>query len=131
MNDIFDLIPKDKFDNSNMEILKTINADEVKPILGKLLEWLQDLNWPVAMELIRILPRFHFNLIPHIKAVFDSDDDVWKCRTLCLIKDFPPETLKLLAPEIKRMAEFPTTGEIEEGANEYAVEIIQMANSIA
>lgn len=126
MTDIFDLIPKDKFDHSNLETIKTIDADKIKPILGQLLEWIQDLNWPVAQELFHILPRFHVELIPHIKAVFASDDDIWKHWTLCLIKAFPPETVSFLSSDIKRIATHPTAGETSAETNICAIEVIQL-----
>jgi len=52
MRKIFELIPKDKFDTSGIYALYKIAPDEVEPILASLLEWIQDLNWPVAQELI-------------------------------------------------------------------------------
>lgn len=128
MNNIFHLIPKDKFDNSSIETLRTIDVDKATPILGSLLEWLQDLNWPVAKELIDVLPRFHVGLIPHIESVFSSNDDIWKYWTLRLIKKFPIETVNFLAPAIKRMAENPTAGEVIEETNIYALEIIEIFN---
>ena len=79
MDEVFHLIPKDKFDISFIDELKTINVNTVDPILGDLLEWLQDINWPVAKELVDILPRFHQKLVPHIQMVFNSNDDIWKC----------------------------------------------------
>ena len=121
----FNLMPKDKSDNSNIEELKEIDVDEAEPILGELLEWIQDINWPIAQELMKILPRFHTKLIPHIKSVFESDDDIWKCYALCLLTDFPADSVKLLYPEIIRMANYPTEGELEEGVNEYAIKVIK------
>ena len=127
MNNIFDLIPKDKFDDSNIEILKTIDTEKAEPILSYLLEWIKDINWPVAQILINdVLPRFHANLIPHIQAVFNSDDDIWKCWVLCLIEKFPAKTMKCLLSDIKRISDNPTAGEIEEEANIYAAKVIQM-----
>lgn len=77
-----------------------------------------------------ILPRFHSNIILHIRAVFKSNDDIWKCWTLCLLRNFPIETVNSLAPEIRRIAEHPTAGEKIEEADEYAFEIIQMCMNI-
>ena len=124
MNYINDLIPKDKFDTSGISLLTTIDVDEAEPILGVLLEWIQDINWPVAKELLNVLPRFHSGLIPHIKAVLNSDDDIWKCWVLVMLKNFPPETVSILSTEIKRIADSPTQTEILEGANEYAKELL-------
>ena len=128
VNDISKLVPKDKFDNSNMEVLKTIDIDKVKPILEQLLNWMQDINWPVAQELIKILPRFHFELISHIKIVFNSNDDDWKNWVLCLMKNFPRESVLRLSSDIKRIAQYPTIGEMEAETNMYANEVIEIFN---
>ncbi len=74
MKNIFDLIPRNKFDFTSIEELKCIDPNEVVPILEGLMEWMQDLNWPVAQELIKILPRFHVQLIPAIRKIFDMND---------------------------------------------------------
>ncbi len=122
------LIPKDKSDCSSIPTLKVIDITMVNPILGELLEWIQDMNWPVAKELWEILPRFHKGLIPHIKAVLNSDDDIWKCYTLSLVRNFPIDTIQELSIEIKRIAKNPTVGEILEETNVFALEIIKEFN---
>ena len=126
MCNILDLVPKDKFDNSTIEIIKVIDVDEVEPILYRLLEWLQDINWPIAQELFNILPRFHTQLVPHIRAVLNSDDDIWKNWILCLIKEFPTETVVLLSSDIKRIAKHPTANETLKETNIFAIEVIEM-----
>ena len=124
MMDIYSLVPRHKFDNSNIELLKIVGIKEATPIMGELLEWLQDINWPVAKELMDVLPRFHFELVPHIKEVLSSNDDIWKCWTLCLLEKFPKETVILLADDIKRIVNKPTHGELEEETHVYAQEVI-------
>lgn len=124
MDNLLKLIPKDKFDVSGIEQLKAINVEEIEPILWELLKWIQDINWPIARELIEILPRFHFQLIPYIKTVFDTDDSIWKCWVLWLIEKFPEETIKILASDIRRIAYNPTIGERNEETNLYALDVI-------
>ena len=126
MENLYDLIPKNKSDISGIEQLKAIDIANAGPILGDLLEWLQDINWPVAKELFYVLPRFGKMLVPHIRSVFNSDDDIWKCWILCMLKEFPQDTVKLLSYEIKRMAGDPTAGELLEEINIYASDIVQI-----
>ena len=128
MSDLSKLVPRDKFDCSGIEELKTITPQEVEPILGALMEWMQDINWPVARELMQVLPRFHRELIPHIKSVFYSDDEEWKCWTLCLLKNFPAETVEYLAPEIALLCDMRVDYQEPEGVAEYAIEIIRQFN---
>ena len=82
-------------------------------------------KWPIARELMGVLPRFHSELVPHIREVFSSTDNIWKSWVLCLIKEFPKETVLLLSDDIKRMCNNPTAGEHEESADEYACEVVQ------
>lgn len=70
------LVPKSKYDDSCIELLKAIDVDEVTPILPNLLIWIQDMNWPVAQKIIEVLPRFHAGLVPVIHEVFIGDDTI-------------------------------------------------------
>ena len=126
MDSITGLIPKDKFDTSKIESLSTIRIEAAEPILGALLEWMQDINWPAAQSLMDVLPRFHLGLVPHIQAVFRSNDDIWKCWVLLLLKKFPSETVAMLSEDIKRIALLPTQAEVSEEADAYAQEVMVM-----
>ena len=124
MKEVFDLVPKNKTDISGIEELSRIKAEKAEPILGLLLEWIKDLNWPAARELIKVLPRFHRQLVPHIKTVLHSDDDIWKSWVLLMLQDFPPETVSLLSDDIRRIAYSPAETEVLEETHEYAQEIL-------
>lgn len=126
MDYIFELVPKSKSDILGIEKLKSIEPGEAEPILESLMEWMQDINWPVAHELIKVLPRFHIQLIPVIRNIFKTDDDIWKYWTLELLKSFPRETLFMLQSEIERMAKFPTDGEKTEEVDINANEILSL-----
>ncbi len=123
---VHDLIPKHKFDASNIDILKTINKKDVEPILKDLMEWIQDINWPIAQELIKVLPRFHKELIPIIRDIFNTDDGDWKMWTLKLIKKFPQESILLLKADIERIAYHPTDSEVYEEVDDYAKEVLSI-----
>ncbi len=126
MKKIFELVPKDKHDISSIEKLSSIDIKEVEPILEDLMIWIQDINWPVAKELIKVLPRFHLMLVPVIHNIFETGDDVWKSWTLELLRNFPRETLILLKPDLERMVNFPTSSEILEYVTESANEILNL-----
>ena len=80
MTDIHDLVPKNKFDSSNIERLKHLADNEIEPILPSLLEWIQDCNWPVAGDILPVLalhqsalvPLIHRVLSPHEKTTYGS-----------------------------------------------------------
>ncbi|GJM72464.1 hypothetical protein HMSSN036_46800 [Paenibacillus macerans] len=48
-------LPKDKMDLDSVAHLKTLSSNELIPLLPDLIEWLQDINWPVASELSKLL----------------------------------------------------------------------------
>jgi len=70
-------IPKDKFDIQAVENLKNYTLEELDPILMDLLEWVQDINWPVAIPMSAFLKGIKRPLIPHIKKVFAGNDFIW------------------------------------------------------
>ena len=49
------MLPKDKFDISAVEQLRTEDTQQVIPLLPKMLEWIQDMNWPVAKPMVEVL----------------------------------------------------------------------------
>ena len=120
-----DMVPKDKFDDRNVELLKLATNELVAPILGDLVQWLQDLNWPVAQKLINVLPRFQFDLIPYIIEVLHSNDDMWKNGVLQFVEKFEKESAFLLYSEIRRISNEPTMSEIMEDTPYYANRVIK------
>ena len=124
---VMDLVPSSKFDTAPIEALTTIEVDEVRPVLRELLEWIRDMNWPVARALCPVLPRFHAGLTPVIVEVLrpEEDDNIWKMWIIqCLLDRWPPESLALVLPSVKRIAYDPTPGERLEGADEAARELL-------
>ncbi|WP_052416753.1 DUF5071 domain-containing protein [Paenibacillus sp. FSL R5-0912] len=61
------------------EVILNIGYPRVKSILPELLIWIQDLNWPGADKVSRLLREIGDPLIPYIKNVFihNSDDREW------------------------------------------------------
>ena len=46
------LIPSNKHDHEKVKRIKELGYPKIKPILPELLEWIQDVNWPIARDLI-------------------------------------------------------------------------------
>jgi hypothetical protein len=64
MSDIHSLIPKDKHDLECVDPVSQLGYPAIAPILPQLLEWVQDINWPVAYPLSRLLASIGEPLIP-------------------------------------------------------------------
>lgn len=120
MTDPHTLVPKDKADTSSIAQLAQLSPQDATPILEELLCFLQDRNWPVAEALMEVLPRFHRGLVPHVRQVLLSGDDIWKYWVLDLVRQFPAESSAQLRPELERMAQYPTTNEMYEEVDEKA-----------
>ena len=53
------LLPKDKFDLDVVNRLSSATPEQVSGVAPSLLEWIADMNWPVASEIIQVLPGFY------------------------------------------------------------------------
>ena len=60
------LIPKSKSDLETANRAVAAGYPAVKPVLGELVEWLKDYNWPVAHVLAPFLAKIGIPLVPHI-----------------------------------------------------------------
>lgn len=122
------LIPKHKFDTVNIEHLKKLDPERISQISFHLLEWLADMNWPVAQSLVKVLPKFHKELVPDICYILSDevDDKIWKYWILqSLVSQFPYESLILLKAHIVKLSNIQIEDEDDEDLKETATEILE------
>lgn len=128
MADIHDFVPKNKFDNSNIERLKQLTDEEIGPILPALLKWTQDGNWPVFREITSVLALHQAALAPHILNVLRAEerDADWKYFIILgLAPLYSDANLPLILPAIRRIAEHPTQEEISSEVDEEAADFLR------
>lgn len=115
--DYIEWLPKDKHDNSHIDDLLSLSENEIEPLLDGLLMWIQDLNWPVAIEVIKVLVKNQNLIISRIIILLDKSnrDAVWKEWILSMISLFSNENRMKLKPYIFRIINDPTEEEILEG----------------
>lgn len=119
------LIPKNKSDIEAAEKLVAMGYPKIAPVLPQLMEWVQDYNWPVAKVIAPFLASIGEPLIPEIKKVLTSNDDMWKYWCLHVIVDeMKAEYLRMLAPELERLATNPSQDEIDSEVDEIAKTIL-------
>ncbi|MCM3115722.1 DUF5071 domain-containing protein [Neobacillus sp. MER 74] len=119
------LHPKDKFDIDTVDKIKELNREEIISLLPKLLEWIQDMNWVIAPKIAELLLDFPNEIIPHIRKVFETEDDIWKFWCLeVLVKKLPSEPITMLKNDLIRLAEKPSEGEKLEEVDVKAKEIL-------
>ncbi|MFS0558645.1 DUF5071 domain-containing protein [Brevibacillus sp. 179-C9.3 HS] len=126
MENIRSFIPKDKHDLESVNRLKELNPAMLKPVLPDLFEWVQDINWPVARGIAQILVSCGREMIPELKKVLESNDDDWKFACFgWIINDLPLEIVKELEPELKQIANQPSTIERDYELDDRAKNILK------
>ena len=109
------LIPKHKSDIEAARRASVAGYPLIEPILGVLLEWMQDMNWPVARSIENVLKNIGAPLSPHVLNVLQGDDDSWKFWVLTrLALNFDREAREPIIDECVRIADTPTSGEVAE-----------------
>jgi hypothetical protein len=116
------LIPKDKHDHHSVKRLNQFSFEQLEPIMPDLLEWLQDMNWPIGRAMADFLQPHVDRLTPEIIKIFRTDDGMWKFWVLVSL--LRHTTNPVLLEEIERIAKFPTKDEIEEEVNIEAISIL-------
>ncbi|MDQ1237171.1 hypothetical protein QE450_004669 [Paenibacillus sp. SORGH_AS306] len=119
------LIPESKFDFGAIQRLQQLDPQALIPILPELLVWLQDINWPVAIPMSKILLTVPDEIVPHVRDVLHTDDTEWIEWCLQYIVGFLPVALiRKLEPEIRRIADSPTQWEYATESHITAQEIL-------
>lgn len=122
------LIPQNKSDTSTIKQLERIKTEQISTISMQLLEWIADMNWPVAQELIKVLPRFHKELMIDIKYILSDkvDDSIWKYWIInSLLPLFPPDGQTVFLPDIQRLAAMAASNEDEKNLIDAAKTFIE------
>lgn len=125
-----DCIPQTKFDEAAIARADAIGFPALNPILPALLDWLQDMNWPVARATRNLLEKAGPEIIPHIRAILAGDDDVWKYWIVsALVAHLSPQIQTALTADIRRITETPTPGEAAEEVDDVAREVLDAGKS--
>jgi hypothetical protein len=127
-NNIRELIPRNKSDDSHIVDLMTIKETDVYPILPDLLEWIADVNWPVASAVLKVLARFPNSVIPLIQTALDilAKDDILKYNIIVhLLPLFSIEKQHTLYYDVKRICDNLTDSEKHEAVWEAACDFIE------
>jgi Domain of unknown function (DUF5071) len=121
--DIQDLVPLSKGDVQRAEAAAAAGYPAVEPILGDLMVWLQDYNWPVAHVLAPFLRGIGpvDPLVAIVRAILDGDDSVWKYHVLYQVVDgWDARGIARIASQLERLAGTPDAGDVAEGVDEAA-----------
>lgn len=111
-------IPRDKFDLAAANAAIGAGWPQIEPVAEQLLQWVQDVNWPVAKVLAPFLAGIGAPLAPYIRRVLAGNDEVWKYSLIGSVVARSQDLALVLRSELERIAFEPTPSErAEEVAN--------------
>ncbi len=123
-SEIVGFVPMDKYDHAAAHRAIKAGYPAVESVLPALLEWLQDMNWPVAKTLAPFLASIGEPLIPHLRKIFETDDEIWKAWILSTIVEDSPVLAIEFRDYIERLASDKSRDEDAEWLRENANEIL-------
>ena len=127
------LLPTDKHDLAAAEAIVSLGlVPEVLSRLPEILEWFQDINWPVARALVPLFRQAGPEVVPAIEKVLKGDDDVHKYWVLQILLQILSEPAKAgLVATVNRIAHTPTAGEVAEEVDQEARDFLESWPRIA
>jgi hypothetical protein len=124
--DIRGLLPQHKSDYERAQAIIARGYPAVAPVLPELITWLQDCNWPVSHVIAPFLASIGSPIVPEIRRVLQTNDDIWKYWVLSqVVARTSSDVAEGLREELTRIATEPTQGEILEDVSSTAQAILQ------
>lgn len=78
------------------ELIRQAQAGN-KDSIPKILEWLQDVNWPGADLAMGYLNALGDDVVPYVADVLDGTDEVWQYWILhCMVKQWPLSRIQMI-----------------------------------
>lgn len=125
MEELEVFLPRNVYDVDQVGEIKNLDRETLVSLLPDLLEFIQDMNWPVAPGILEILLTFPKEIVPHVQDALTTNDDSWKWFILhFLVIELPLESRGHFKDYLTRVAENPTENELAEELDEIAKEIL-------
>jgi hypothetical protein len=120
------LIPRHKDDQKAIKNLQAARPAQVLAVAKELLEWVEDGNWPVSYPIGKVLSQYVNQLQDELLPILRGHDAIWKMWCIrFILEDVPVAQLDhLYLLEVERIATYPTSNEVAEGAAEVAQEAL-------
>jgi len=118
--EVADLVPQDKYDLGRAEAAVAAGYPAVAPVLPLLLEWIQDMNWPVARVLGPFLGSIGAPIADAVRPILNGSDDIWKYWVIGQVLAKSPDLRRIFRPSLERLAASPTDNERAEELDELA-----------
>ena len=119
------IVPANKSDLDACNNLSQASDEEVNEKINELLEWVQDINWPVAVHICERLKNIGSSLVEPVKNILLSNDEVWKYWVISgLLSKASDETVCSLKVELENIVKNPTEAEKAEEVDIVASEVL-------
>jgi hypothetical protein len=119
-------IPVSKDDFETVERIKITDPKNIQEVLQQIFEWIEDINWPIARELVKVLAGFDEMIIPFVIDLIRNPDGLREYSIYYyMLPLLTNRQLSLLGEELERVANNPSSFEKEEGYNKIALQYLQ------
>jgi hypothetical protein len=121
------MIPKDKHDLDALELLAQASDEDVIKNANELLEWLQDINWPVFNGIVARLSPLGNKLELPITKILNGSDSIWKANIVGhLIPLFDKDSQQIYTNTLKELLNKFDENDLYEGVIDFVE--IQLKN---
>jgi len=129
--DISFFIPANKHDFEAVERIKNADPKDVEEHLPQIFEWIEDINWPVAQELVKVLAGFDDLIMPFVIDLIRNPDGLREYSIYYfMLPLLTNRQLQLLKEELERVAHNPSPFEKDEEYDKIALKYLQKIVSI-
>jgi hypothetical protein len=112
-------------------VLKQIGYPKVKAIIPGLLEWIQDMSWPGAEDIVDLLTTIDEEIVPYVKQVLLSGDGIWIIWVLSeVIARWNKELRKQIKEDLLELASTLNSNFLIEGVDIQSMKILYESNFI-
>jgi len=125
MSEISSFVPKNKSDYESIARLKTLKNEGIEQIADEILEWVQDINWPIASEICDLLIPLDTKIISGVRKILNTEDYDWIYNCLnYIVKFLSKDAILEIEEELMRIVLTPNNEEVEMELPELSKEIL-------
>ena len=125
------LIPKHKNDTNTIELLYDVEDSILHSVVDKVLEWMADLNWPIAKDVRDLVIVKQDVFSSAMLCVFEGNDKEVKYALVTnVIEDLTPSNIKTLNEILYRIYANPKKMEVKSGVWQELRDLIEIEKTI-
>jgi hypothetical protein len=118
------ILPAHKSDVEAAARFAALPRVQIEPHVHAVLEWLRDMNWPVARMLAPVAVSLGPSVVRPLREILQSDDEEWKYSIMSAVVAPSSEIADALRSELERIASSPSDAERDEGLDSLAQEML-------